>query len=125
MLQKSTEFNINLNAEDNFKQTPFHLACKNNQLEVVKFLIQNSAEWNIDLSAVDNDGYTAFNKVCKEGPESIKELIIQNSDDFNIDLSCSAERWEKLMHALLIFEILTTFATYPKKNDVLRSEKTD
>ena len=87
MLQKSTEFNINLNAKDNFNQTPFHLACKNNQLEVVKFFIQRSAEWNIDLNAVDNNGYTAFNRVCKEGPELIKELIIQNSDVF---LFCNA-----------------------------------
>ena len=54
LIQKSAEFNIDLNAKDKygtdrmFDRTAFHLACENGHSKIVaEMLIQKSAELNI------------------------------------------------------------------------------
>ena len=44
-MQKSAEFNIDLNSEDNNGRTPFFYACIQAQRKVVDLMIKNSAEY--------------------------------------------------------------------------------
>ena len=51
LIQKSAEFNIDLNAKDKFGTTIFHQACMDGWSKIAEILIQNSAEFNINLNA--------------------------------------------------------------------------
>lgn len=53
-IQKSIEFNIDLNAKDMNGQTAFQLACLYGHLDTVEILIKNSRQFNIDLNIKDN-----------------------------------------------------------------------
>ena len=48
-------------------QTAFHMACNNNNLEIVEMILKKSTEVNIDLNATDCDTFTAFHRACDEG----------------------------------------------------------
>ena len=49
LLQKSTEFSIDLNIKDEAGCTAFHHVCSNGLVEIAEVLLQNSAQYNIDL----------------------------------------------------------------------------
>ena len=51
LIQKTVEFSIDLNAEDNDGYTAFHNACKNGHFEVVEILMQKSIELEIELNS--------------------------------------------------------------------------
>ena len=56
-MQKSAEFNIDLNAKDENGKTGFQRACEN-FTKLAEILIQKSTELDIDLNAKDNSGKT-------------------------------------------------------------------
>ena len=85
IVQKSTTFNIDLNAKTNIGQTAFHLVCKHDHLSLVEMVIQKSAEFEIDLNAITNHGLTAFHYACF-GTQKIMKLMIDKAL-FNLDLT--------------------------------------
>ena len=55
LVQKSAEFNINLNEKDVFGHSGFHNACNGGHLKVAKMLMLSSAEYNIDLNSKEKN----------------------------------------------------------------------
>ena len=64
MVQKSFEFNIDLNAKEEDGWIAFHAACGNGNLTIVNMLVQKSVEFHIDLNSKDRYGWTAFHTAC-------------------------------------------------------------
>ena len=90
LIQKSTELNIDLNANDETfgRGTAFHLACHIGNSNIAEMLVQKSADFNIDLNALDGVSCkTAFHLACESGNLNIVEMIIHNSAEFSIDLN--------------------------------------
>ena len=59
-MQKSIEFNIDLNGLTNLGDTPFHLACLWNHKTIIEMLLINAEAFKIDLGVKDNYGKTGF-----------------------------------------------------------------
>ena len=58
LLQKSSKFEIGLNAKYIYGWTAFHFACRNGHSKITEMLIHNSPEFNIELNAKDKHGTT-------------------------------------------------------------------
>ena len=56
LIQKSTKFDIDFNAKDEYGLTAFHYACKEGHSKIAEMLIQKSAEFNIGMNAKDEFG---------------------------------------------------------------------
>merc|ERR1712012_933439 len=67
LIQRSAEFNIDLNSKGKNGITGFHYACELENSKVVEILVQKSTEFKIDLNAKDELGHTAFRNVCYMG----------------------------------------------------------
>ena len=52
-LQKSADFDIDLNAKDNDGWTPLHTSCRHCLIKTAKMLVEKSAKFNIDLNTKD------------------------------------------------------------------------
>ena len=50
LIQKSAEFNIDLNAKDEDGMTAFHLACTRGRKNIVEMIIDNAESFKIDLT---------------------------------------------------------------------------
>ena len=81
-MQKSIEFNIDLNASDKDGWTAFHWACFNEDSKIAERLMQKSA----DINAKDEMGRTAFHWACNLGCKGIVEMMIDNAESFKLDL---------------------------------------
>ena len=86
LIQKSTDFNINLNAKGDHGQTVFHFACKNGKSKIAEILMKKSVEFSINLNALDNFRRTGFHLACIYGYSELDQMFIQKSAEFNIDL---------------------------------------
>ena len=60
MVQKSAEFNIQLNEDNENGKIAFHLACLHKKTDIVELLIENSAVFKIDLVTKDSNGGTGY-----------------------------------------------------------------
>jgi len=78
---------FDMNTEDGYGNTAWHLACRNGQTETAQLIIQNSKEFGIDLNARDLNGWTALHLAINNGRTETAQRIIQNSKDFVIDLN--------------------------------------
>merc|ERR1712156_1125776 len=56
LMERASDFNINLSVSDNFGRTAFHLACADGHTEIVQTLLEKSNEFNFDLNAKDKHG---------------------------------------------------------------------
>src|ERR1700733_2184680 len=61
---------IDPHTKDKFGCTPLHSACKEGNLEKVKFLLKN----NPDINAQDNEKYTPIHHACINGHGTIVKL---------------------------------------------------
>ena len=75
-MQKSTEFNIDINSKDHCKRTGLHRACENGYSKIVEYLILKSDEFNIDINAENICKSTPFHKACEYGQLRIIEMFI-------------------------------------------------
>ncbi|WP_300711419.1 ankyrin repeat domain-containing protein [uncultured Brachyspira sp.] len=71
LLDSKTEFNV----------TPLHIACHNNNIEVIMYLCTNS---NIDINARDIDGWTALYHAAYSKSIEAYNLLITFGADTNI-----------------------------------------
>ena len=76
LVQKSAQFNIDLNAKDRFGWTPFHDACIFGHVKTVEILMQKSAEFNIELNTKSFSGWTPLHSTCREGHAKIAEMLV-------------------------------------------------
>ena len=67
-MQKSAEFNIDLNIKDIYGQTAFHVACKNKDTsrDTIHMMIENSEQFKLDIAAKDMDGRTGLQILRQE-----------------------------------------------------------
>ena len=108
IVQKSAEFNIDLDAKTDNGMTAFHFSCQAGHFKIAELIMKKSAEFKIDLNtkvigfllmtALDNEwdasyptGETALHLACRNGHSKIVEMIVQNSADFNINLNVKTE----------------------------------
>ncbi|EAY23404.1 ankyrin repeat protein, putative [Trichomonas vaginalis G3] len=59
---------------DNNLRTPLHIACYNNSIDVVKFLLTFN---EIDINAQDICGDTPLHKACNYNNEEIVKILIR------------------------------------------------
>ena len=67
IIEKSYEFNINLNAKNVLEETAFHLVCRLGHSTIAELILNKSAEFRIDLNAKDVERETNFNYACRKG----------------------------------------------------------
>ena len=60
LIQKSTKFNIDLNALTNYGWTAFHSACFGQSGTVVEMMIDNAEFFKLDLAKKTVNGRTGF-----------------------------------------------------------------
>ena len=60
LIQKSAQFNIELNARDNEGFTAFHLACMEGRTSTVEIMMNNAKSFKLDLTAIDKGNRTGF-----------------------------------------------------------------
>ena len=77
---------INLNGRNNDGQTAFHLACKRDNVNVVKMFMENSATF-CHFNAKDNTGRTAFHLACGRGHVNIAKMFVEKSALLSISLN--------------------------------------
>ena len=76
--QKSTEFNIDLNAKDINGQTAFHLACRSGvhfNFNIVEVMIRHAKSFNFVHTTKDNNGRTGFALLLPRDFQRIINLI--------------------------------------------------
>ena len=70
----NSKFKIDLNATDEYKRTPLHLACAFEEFKVVDLLVKN-AHRGIDLEAKDDEGRTPKQLALQKGYVDIVDLF--------------------------------------------------
>ena len=86
LIEKSTDFKIDLNIQDESGRTGFHYACMENHLKLAEMLIQKSVEFKIDLNVQDSDGNTPYHLASIMKNSNLKLMIMKNARSFNIAL---------------------------------------
>ena len=67
LIQKATEFEVDLNAKNWWDETLFHLVCKKGNFEIAEMLMNKSTELNIALNSKDQYGRTPLDLACQKG----------------------------------------------------------
>ena len=75
LIQKSTQFNIDLNAEDFLRRTALHLVSQRGHSNVAQILILKSTESKINLNAKDRCGYTALHLASLHGHSKVVDMF--------------------------------------------------
>ena len=79
LIQKSAEFNIELNAKDGYGKTAFHVACEScnrtGNTTTVNKMMENAVYFGFDLKAKDNFGRTGFQIAKYMGHTSVARVI--------------------------------------------------
>ena len=83
--------------------TPFHFACMNDHVEMVKLMILSSREFGIDLNARNATGSTPFRAAALTGKIQVVKLMIQFSTEFDIDLNAGSGHGRTLFHDVVYY----------------------
>ena len=75
LLQKFSEFNIDLNTKDRSGMTAFHWACSWGQKDIVEMMMNYANSFKIDLVAKNWTGKTGFSWAESIGENDIVNLI--------------------------------------------------
>ena len=78
LVQKSAEFNIDLNAKDVEGSTAFHSACLMEEKKIVKMMVHLAKSFKLDLNAKNNDGQTGYEVAKSEGNLEIINIFTTN-----------------------------------------------
>ena len=60
LVQKSVDFKIDLNVDDEYGKTPFHYICELGHINIAEIFVQKSTALNIKLNLIEKDGKTPF-----------------------------------------------------------------
>ena len=72
MIESSTKYDIDLNANDNIGDTALHLACFGVQTETVKIILEHWKEFGIKIKAPNN---RIFKNNKKENNSAVLTLV--------------------------------------------------
>jgi len=92
IIEKSSEFQIDLNAKNVYGETAFFRACNRNMegnsdmISVVQLLLEKSGPFNIDLNSKNYRGYTPFMACSCLGNEALVELLMDRASSLGINL---------------------------------------
>ena len=75
LLQKSAEYNIDLNAKNSYGWTAFHFACFYGRAQIVDNIIKIKDRFKIDVKAKTNIGRTGFQLAKIEKNHDVINLI--------------------------------------------------
>ena len=75
LIQKSIEFNIDLNAKTNRGETAFHFVCYGGHETIVKMMIENAKFFKIDLTSKNNCGDNGFQIAKNWGHTNTANII--------------------------------------------------
>ena len=75
LMQKSKEFNIDLNSKSNDGWTAFHFACAYDKINIVEMMIDNAKSFKLDLLIKDNNGRTGFQCAKDCGSTDVVKII--------------------------------------------------
>ena len=67
LLKNTKQFNLDINAVDNYERNLFHMACGFGTKYMVEFLIENASKYGIELNAKNRGRNTAFHEACYYG----------------------------------------------------------
>ena len=86
LMEKSSEFNINLSLNWECEwHTAFHIACYKGDFKMADMLLMNTVKFNMDINAkICKDKKTAFHLACQKGHTDIVELFFQKSAELEI-----------------------------------------
>ena len=84
LIEKSIEFNIDLNIQDESGRTGFHYACMKNHLKLAEMLIQKSVKFKIDLNVQDEDGNTPYHLASIMKNSNLKLMMMKNERSFKL-----------------------------------------
>ena len=68
--------NININIQNNYGNTVFHLACQYDRLAIVEYCIKNT---NLDVNIQNINGYTGFYYACSYRRLAIIKILIKDA----------------------------------------------
>ena len=72
-----------------YKETAFHLACRNGCLNIVEALLENIE--NIDINARDKKKSTGFILACQKGHVNVVKVLLKNAVAVEIDLNAKGQ----------------------------------
>ena len=75
LMQKSVDFNIELNAKDGLGLTAFHTACCLGNTRIVEMMIDKAERFKIELTAKTKRGETGFDIAKTNGKTEVVNLI--------------------------------------------------
>jgi ankyrin repeat protein len=82
---------------DNYEITPFHLACKNNNTDLVEYFMKRS---DLLINIRDNRGKTPLHYACEGSVEIIVEMILHHQD---VDVNAIDMLNETPLHKVMKF----------------------
>ena len=71
-----------VNKQDKYGSTPFHVACANGKIEVVKYMMQDQ---RIDVNKPDNYGWIPIWIASNRGHSLVVQAILQSGRNINLD----------------------------------------
>ena len=95
LIERSKEFDINLEPKNEEGNTPLHMASKRGHLQVVKLFMKKGQSMNLK----NIDGCTPLYLACSHGQKEIVELLLINSKDLNIDLNAKDNKGRTPLNA--------------------------
>ena len=90
------EKKLNINEEDNAGQTPIILACRVNNIPIVKTLIKNCA----NITKRTSKGHSLLEEICENRAPNITIASFVIDSGFDINIPTSTKNTTFLMHAI-------------------------
>ena len=98
-MKNSIEFDLDLNAKDNFGMTAFHLACWWGKARTVETLLLNSKQFNIDVESTTKLGKNGLQLALSEGKSGVVSVI----KNFKDKIPCKACKIIKNGNKILLY----------------------
>ena len=93
----------NKNAKNHDGETPFFVACRKGNMNIVLILLKRSDQLKIDLNTKNNAGRTAFHIACCYCHSEIAEMIMNKSSELKISLNSKDNGGLTAFHAACLY----------------------
>merc|ERR1719213_1176629 len=141
LMEKASEYGIDLNAKTSDGDTAFILSCYKGHLDVAKLLMDQSKKFGINLNDKDENGFTAFHCACSSPYEdededvrvNLVKLLMENASKFGIDLNVKDMKYGRTAFHIachngndtIVEEMLKFGEAHPKELDLTIKDNDD